>query len=267
MAFLKITFISLLTLYILVGLGVYFLQEKLIFLPEELDKDFSYNFPTAFEEHFLEMDDGAVINALHFKTDSAKGLILYFHGNAGSLQRWGEVVLPFVDQGFEVLIMDYRGYGKSVGERSYKTLLRDADRLYEFALNHTSEDQLIVFGRSLGSSFASYLAGKNNPSMLILETPFLSLGDMANRVAPIYPPSYFLRFNFKNHEALKGAECPIYIFHGTEDNVVPLESAQKLYETLDPDQAQFFVIEDGGHNNLSGFARYNEELNKILLGE
>jgi len=267
LAFLKITFVSLITLYILVGLGVYFLQEKLIFLPEELDKDFSYDFPAEFEEHFLEMEDGGVINVLHFKSDSSKGLILYFHGNAGSLRRWGDVTLPFVDKGFDVLIMDYRGYGKSTGSRTYQTLLSDADRLYKFALDRTSEDQLIVFGRSLGSSFASYLAGKNNPSKLILETPFLSLGDMANRVAPIYPPSYFLRFNFKNHKSLEGAKCPIYIFHGTEDNVVPLESAQKLYDTLDPNQAQLFIIEDGGHNDLSGFTRYNEELSKILGSE
>lgn len=257
----------LLGLYIALGLVVYFFQEKLIFLPEELDQDFVYDFPTSFEEYFVEIDDGAVLNALHFNSDSSKGLILYFHGNAGSLRRWGEVVDPFVSIGYDVLIMDYRGYGKSTGKRSYKALLSDAEKMYEFALGLTEEAKLIVFGRSIGSSFASYLAGKKNPSMLILETPFLSLGDIANRVAPIYPPNYLLRYNFKNHESLKSANCPIYIFHGTDDQIVPLESGQKLFQTLDPDKAELFVIEGGGHNNLSAYESYWQQMNRILTDE
>ncbi len=267
MNLLKIIFIVLFALYFLVGLAIYFFQEELIFLPEKLDKDFTYDFSTDYEEHFIEMTDGAIINALHFKSDSSKGLILYFHGNAGSLRRWGEVIEPFVDLGFDVLIMDYRGYGKSTGKRTYKKMLSDADKLYELALSKTTEDKVILFGRSLGSSFASYLAGKNNPSRLILETPFLSLGDIANRVAPIYPPSYLLRFNFKNHESLKEAMCPIFIFHGTEDNVVPLQSGKDLYETLDPGLAKLIVVDGGGHNNLANFDTYQKEIRNVLLNE
>ncbi len=213
------------------------------------------------------MTDGAVLNTLHFKSDSSKGLILYFHGNAGSLRRWGEVVEPFVDLGFDVLIMDYRGYGKSSGKRTYKKMLSDADQLYNFALSKSPEEKLILYGRSLGSSFASHLAGKNKPSKLILETPFLSLGDIANRVAPIYPPSYLLRFNFKNHESLKEANSPIYIFHGTEDNVVPFKSGQDLFETLDPNQATFIVVDGGGHNNLASFDVYQREIRNVLMNE
>lgn len=246
---------------------VYFFQESLIFLPEKLDRDFEYSFPASFEEHFIRMEDGAEINALHFKSDSSKGLILYFHGNAGSLRRWGDVVIPFVNVGYDVLIVDYRGYGKSTGKRTYQNMLTDADKLYEFALTLSTEDNLIVFGRSLGSSFASHVAGKNNPSKLILETPFISLGDLANRVAPLYPPSRMLRFNFKNHESLKSATCPIYIFHGTEDNVVPLSSGLKLYESLDPNQAKMFVIEGGEHNDLASFDAYQKALASILQDE
>jgi pimeloyl-ACP methyl ester carboxylesterase len=267
LAALKFTFIGLIGLYLLVGVVIYLFQEKLIFLPEKLDSDFQYNFSTSFEEHFVTMEDGAEINALHFKKDSSKGLILYFHGNAGNLHRWGDVVTPYVDMGYDVLIMDYRGYGKSTGKRSYNALLSDADRMYEFALNYVDEEQLIVFGRSIGSSFASHVAGKFNPSKLILETPFLSLGDIANRVAPIYPPSYFLRYNFKNHKSLENATCPIYIFHGTDDNIIPLESGENLFQTLDPDKAQLFVIDGGGHNNLSQFEAFNSQMKKILSGE
>lgn len=267
MTILKFTLIGLLGLYILVGIGIYFFQEKLIFLPEELPRDFEFRFESQFEEHFISMDDGAEINLLHFKSDSAKGLILYFHGNAGNLERWGDIVSPFVDIGFDVMIMDYRGYGKSTGKRTYKSLLSDADRMYEFALNHVEEDQLILFGRSIGSSFASHLAGKYNPSKLILETPFYSLGDIANRVAPIYPPSYFLRFDFKNYKALESASCPIYIFHGTSDLIVPLKSGQDLYQTLDPSNSRLYIVKDAGHNDLASFDSYWVDLKRTLQNE
>jgi len=260
-------FIWLIGFYILMGIGVYFFQEKLIFYPEKLPNDFKFNFHIKFEEHFIKMDDGAELNALRFKSENSKGLILYFHGNAGSLRRWGEVVDPFVDLGYDVLIMDFRGYGKSSGKRSHKAMLSDADRLYEFALNFVEEKNLILFGRSLGCSFASYLAGKNDPSKLILESPFYSMGDMARRVMPIFPQSIFLRFNFNNYKSLIGANCPIYIFHGKEDEIVPLESGQKLFQKLDSDQSQLFAIEGGGHNNLAGFDEYWIEMSKILGSE
>ncbi len=236
-------------------------------MPEKLDKDFEYDFSSSFREHFIEMEDGAMINALHFERDNSKGLILYFHGNAGSLRRWGEVVEPFVELGFEVLIVDYRGYGKSRGKRTYQKMLSDADKLYAFALELTDEKNLILYGRSLGSSFASHLAGKNNPSKLILETPFFSLGDIAKRVVPFFPQNYLLRFNFKNYESLKDAECSIYIFHGTDDNVVPIESGEKLYKTLNSDQASFIVVQGGEHNNLAEFQEYQREIRKVLLDE
>ena len=167
--------------------------------------------------------------------------------------------------GYEVLIMDYRGYGKSRGKKNvYRKMLSDAEAMYAFALEFTEEKNITLFGRSLGSSFASHLAGKNNPKKLILETPFLSLGDIANKVAPIYPPDYLLRFNFKNHESLKDATCPIFIFHGTEDSIVPIESGRRLFESLDPTNSRFIVIEGGGHNNLANYDSYQEALNKIL---
>lgn len=213
------------------------------------------------------MNDGAEINALHFQTSNPKGLILYFHGNAGSLERWGNVVDPFVDLGFDVLIMDYRGYGKSTGARSSKLMLSDADKLYEFARNITEEKNIIVFGRSLGSAFASHVGGKNSPASIILETPFYSLGDVAKKVVPIYPQDLLLRFNFKNYKALSKSTSPIHIFQGTNDQVVPFESATKLYKSLQAKGASITILKDGGHNDLATIDRYWEEMKKILLSE
>lgn len=264
MTIVKIIIVSLVAIYLIIGVGLYFFQERLIFQIEKLPRDFKYTFKQPFEEHFLKMKDGAEINVLHFKVENPKGLVLYFHGNAGSLERWGEIITPITELGFEVLIMDYRGYGKSIGKLGPRKMLSDSEEVYEFALRFTDEKDVILYGRSLGSAFASYLAGKKNPKMLILETPFYSLRDVVKYVAPMYPSKMLLKYRFNNKIALKNAQCPIYIFHGTDDLVVPYASAEKLYQSLKPNQAQFTVIESGGHNNLGDYELFRNELQKAF---
>ncbi|WP_370088604.1 alpha/beta hydrolase [Ekhidna sp.] len=262
----KIFIFILLATYLLGGAILYFLQEQFIFLPESLDQDYEYSFEQNFEEHNLEMEDGAKINLLHFTLPESKELIVYFHGNAGSLARWGEVVSPFVDLGYEVLIVDYRGYGKSTGKRSQVRMLHDADAIYEFAKTKETEDRIILFGRSLGSGFASYLAGKNNPKKLILETPFYSLREVAGSLIPIYPTGFLLKYQLPNFQYLEKVETPIYIFHGDQDEIVPFASGKRLYETLG-ENAKFITIEGGHHNDLSAFDAYWAEMEKVLNDE
>ncbi|WP_424962769.1 alpha/beta hydrolase [Ekhidna sp.] len=262
----RILTVALLCIYLLIGLAIYLLQESLIFLPEQLPEDFEYSFEKDFEEHNLTMQDGAVINALHFKLQDSKGLIVYFHGNAGNLARWGEVAEPFVDMSYEVLISDYRGYGKSTGNRTQKKLLSDAEEIYSFAKKLEREERIIIFGRSLGCAFASYLASKNNPEKVILETPFYSLTDVAEKLFPIYPASLLLQYRLPNHQYLKDVKAPVYIFHGTDDEVVPYESGRKLFEEH-RDKATFISVEGGHHNDLAAFDSYWEEMENVLIDE
>lgn len=263
----KIVSLIFVGLYLALGLVIFLLQERLIFLPEDLPNDYNYSFDAEFDEHFITMEDGAVINALHFTQAESKGLIVYFHGNAGNLARWGEVVYPFVELGYEVFIIDYRGYGKSSGERNQQVMLSDADAIYKYAFQLASEENIILFGRSLGSAFASYLAGKNQPSMVILETPFYSLKDVAKDIIPIYPIDFLLSYNYKNYAALQSCIAPISIFHGTRDEVVDYASGKKLYESLSGKEAQFYTIEGGHHNDLSTFPSYWESMKQVLENE
>ena len=101
-------------------------------MPDKLPQDYSYNFPENFEEINLKTNDGAILNALYFKVDKPKGVVLYFHGNAGELSRWGIVVQKFVDLNFDVLVMDYRTYGKSTGKLSQNALYEDAQLFYDY---------------------------------------------------------------------------------------------------------------------------------------
>lgn len=119
---LKKIFLTVIALYLVIFFALFLLQEKMIFMPETLPEDYVYSFRANFDELFLKTDDGAVLNALHFKVKNPKGLVLYFHGNAGELSSWGNVVQNFVNLNYDVLVMDYRTYGKSTGKLSEKAL-------------------------------------------------------------------------------------------------------------------------------------------------
>jgi len=253
-------------LYLLVVAFLFFAQESFLFQPSGLDSDYQFNFKHEFEELNLTMSDGAVINALHFKTDSAKGVILYFHGNAGNLNRWGEIVQYHVGLGYDVIIMDYRKYGKSKGDWSYDGFLSDAEELYQYAMSIYPEDKIVVYGRSLGTGFASWVASTNRPKMLILESPYTSIGDMAEFFYPLAPARYLIRYNFKPSEYLKQLSCPLFIIHGTDDLIVPYFFGEQLYDQLkDQKPVSLVTIEGGSHNDLIEYDSYKEGIESILF--
>ncbi|MBX2827406.1 MAG: lysophospholipase [Flavobacteriaceae bacterium] len=255
---------SLLGLYLLIALLMFMLQEKLIFLPTTLPQEYPYTFQQDFEELFLETDDGARLNALHFKTHNPKGLILYFHGNAGDLSRWGNVTSYFNQFDYDVLVMDYRTYGKSTGKLSEKALYKDAQLFYDTAKELYAEQDIVVYGRSLGTTFATYVAAQNQPQRLILETPFYGLETLAKERYWFLPVSGLLRYKFPNWKHAERVSCPITILHGTEDNVVPYSSGKQLYETLPKDQGKLVTISGGAHNNLIDFPAYHEAIRAVL---
>ncbi len=243
---------------------LYFLQEKLIFLPERLPADYRYTFEVPFEEFYIDRPDGATLNALHFKKEDPTGVILYFHGNAGNLARWGEVVQDLVNLNYDVVVMDYRTYGKSKGKLSEKALLEDAQAFYEYLVRSYQAKDIVLYGRSLGTAMASYVASQNQVSLLILETPFYSLLDVAKGRFPILPIENFIKYPFRNHEFLRHTNTRTVIFHGDQDEVVPIASSLKLLRSLDGKPVEFIEIEGGEHNNLNTFETYRRALRLLL---
>ncbi len=267
MSKLKKSVLGLLVFFIFLMAMLTFFQEKLIFLPTKLPQDFKYVFEEDFEEFFLTSADGARLNALHFKAKSPKGLILYFHGNAGDLSRWGEIAAYFVDKEYDIIVMDYRTYGKSTGKLSERALYGDAQLFYDHVKKSHEENNIILYGRSLGSAMATYLCSQNQPKKLILETPFYSLAEVAKERFPFLPVQSLMRYEFPSYRYMKDTECPVYIFHGTNDGVVPYESGKRLFEHVRTKTKRFFTIEGGGHNNLIEFEAYDEAIDSILLTE
>jgi alpha-beta hydrolase superfamily lysophospholipase len=251
-------------MYVMIGASLYLFQEKLLFLPTELHQDYPFEFGYPFDEVFLHPEPEVTINAIHFKVNNPKGVILYFHGNAGDLSRWGKITEYFVEKNYDVLVMDYRTYGKSKGKLSENAFYNDAQYCYNYLLQHYPEEAVILYGRSLGTGIASFVAHKNKPKTLILETPYYSIEDVAKQRFPVFPVSKLLRYKFPTYEFIQSVNCPIFIFHGTDDKVVPYASGLKLKETASSDKITFISLSGGGHNNLMKYDAYNMQIDKIL---
>ena len=260
---LKKFILVLLGIYVMIGSALYFFQEKILFLPTTLEQDYQYSFNYSFEELFLKTDKDAVINAIHFKTENPKGVILYFHGNAGDLSRWGTITEYFAERNYDVLVIDYRTYGKSKGKLSESAMYKDAQYCYDYLMKHYPENKITLYGRSLGTGIASYLASKNQPKQLILETPYYSILDVAKHRFPMFPVKQLLKYRFPTYQYLPEIKCSITIIHGTEDSVVPYSSGKKLSE-LPIKNLDFITVEGAEHNNLIEFDMYHKVIKTKL---
>lgn len=256
----------ILTIVILyLGISLYFFlqQEKLIFWPEKLSDDFQFEFDAPFEEFTLKFPKKVLINCLHFTTPNPKGCILMHHGNQGNMIRWGTHYTKFTKLGYDVLVYDYRTYGKSKGRLTELALIRDARRVYKHLLKTYSKEDIIHYGISLGTGIATRLAVGINCRMLILETPYRSMLEMASRKAPFLLVKYILKFHLRTDRAIKKVKCPIHIFHGTDDDLIPYKDG--VYLSKLNSRASLTTFKGGKHSNLDTFESYHKRLEEILM--
>ncbi|MCB0446935.1 MAG: alpha/beta fold hydrolase, partial [Gelidibacter sp.] len=257
MAYWISTFITIVIIYIAVSIALYYLQDYMLFKPEKLPKDFQFNYDNQkFEEHNLQTRDGAIINGIQFKPKGeSKGVVLYLKGNSKSIKGWGKFAVDFTRLGYNVLMVDYRGFGKSTGRRSQKAIKRDLQEVYNKLKELTTEDRIILYGRSLGSGFAAKLASMNNPRMLILDAPYYSLTKVTARYAPFMPLSLLMKYPLPTYKWLKYVQCPIHIIHGTHDKLIPYKTSVKLSQ-VNPKLTKLHTVIGGGHKDLNNFESY-----------
>lgn len=251
--------------YVALAVIYYLLQERFIFVGTPLQRKYKFIIATKFDEIFLESQEGGTLHAMHIQAKESDGLILYFHGNTGNLKRWATVAEELTTYGKDVLVVDYRGFGKSQGRRTQETLYADAQLIYEHAKTLAAEKDIIVYGRSLGTGLAVKVAADNNPSRLALETPFFNMIDVGFYHFPFLPVRFLLRFPFRSDKYIPQVTCEIAIFHGTRDRVVPYKSGLKLYELIsEKAQHNMVTIPRGRHSNLSNFPLFRDKMTEFL---
>lgn len=250
-------------LYVILCGLIYFFQEKLIFFPQKLDKNYQFGFGQKFEELNIKSTDGKLINGLLFKADNSKGLIFYLHGNAGCLSSWGDVAKTYTDLNYDVFIFDYRSFGKSEGNISGQNqLFHDNQIVYNELKKIYSEDKIIVLGYSIGTGLASKLASTNNPRLLILQAPYYNLTDMMKHTYS-FIPEFILTYKLATNEYLKDCKMPIAIFHGNKDEVIYYGSSLKLKDEF-KEQVTLITLIGQGHNGMTDNADYRIALKKVL---
>lgn len=257
--------IIVLIAYVVISIALYYLQDYFLFKPEKLPEDFQFYYENQdIKEYNLETRDGAVINGLLFRPkEESKGIVLYLKGNSKSIKGWGKFAVDFTRHGYNVLMVDYRGFGKSTGRRSQKAIKRDLQVIYNKIKEQTTEDKIILYGRSLGSGFAAKLASMNNPKMLILDAPYYSLTKVTARYMPFMPLSVLIKYPLPTYKWLKYVQCPIHIIHGTNDKLIPYKTSVKL-SNVNPKRTKLHSVIGGGHKNLNNFESYHKMIHEII---
>jgi pimeloyl-ACP methyl ester carboxylesterase len=177
---------------------------------------------------FFDTAPGVRINGLHFFREIPKGLILYFHGNTSSIKGWAKYARDFFRYDYDVILVDYRGFGKSTGKRTEKDMLSDMQFIYEKLLEKHQQQDILIYGRSMGSGFAAKIAADNKPRYLILDAPYYSFLKVAERFLPILPMRWVLRFHLRTDKWIRKVNCHTYIIHGTKDWLIPYQTQRKI---------------------------------------
>ena len=243
-------------------------QEKRIFDFKPLEQNYKFDFDTNHKEVVLNTED-SVLTGLHFKAQNPKGAIYYLHGKGSNLShsKWKKIVKQFVEvHGYDVFMIDYRGFGKSLGKVSYDGLLRDANAGYNYLKTLFPEESITVYGLSLGTSFATYVASNNQPKQLVLEAPFYSLFDVACTTLPKVPPFMIqtvLKYPLRTDIWIQNLTCPVYIFHGTNDEIIPYDSSIRLSQ-IAKTPCDLTIIPHGDHNHLNLTQEYKQKIEEIL---
>jgi len=252
----------LVAIYVIGGIALYLLQDLLIFHPTALPRDHKFSFSQSFEENNIAFGKEN-LSILKFKPGvPPKGIVLFFHGNMENVEHYQQYPSLFTRNGYEIWMIDYPGFGKSTGKRTENILYEQSVLMYNLASEQRHADSIIIYGKSLGTAPASYLASVKNCKLLVLETPFYNMPELAGDHFPIYSLFPLVRYSFPNNLHLEKTKSPVLIFHGTNDNVVPYKEAKRL--ATENRQAKLITLDKGTHNDLFVFEEYQRVMDSVL---
>ena len=255
--------------YALLGLILYLMQERMVFLanmpgraliatPQQLGLEF--------DDVYFETGDGVTLHGWYVHAREPRGTLLFFHGNAGNISHRLDSIAIFDALGLDTLIIDYRGYGQSDGKPSEAGTYEDAEAAWHYLVTERGvrADNIVVFGRSLGGAVAARLAKRHQPAAVIVESTFTSAVDVARRLYWYFPVRLITRLDYPVVNDLAAAQCPVLVVHSRNDEILPFAMAETLYAAA-PEPKSFLEL-SGDHNMgflLTG-VRYQEELARFI---
>jgi len=248
--------------YVAVCVAVAFFQARLIYFPSRGYDQTPEDAAIRFETVRLETADGETVVGWYVPRVNATATVLFFHGNAGNMSDRLYDARVLKDLGFNVLLIDYRGYGESTGSPSEDGLYADAGAAWKYLTQTRGvpTERMVLFGRSLGGAVAIELAKRHEPAVLVVESTFTRLADVGNHHYAFLPVSLMLTQRFDSVTKIPHIACPKLILHGTDDQLIPIALGRRLFAAAaEPKQ---FIQTPGGHNN-SGFTFTEEYIRKF----
>jgi len=231
---------------------IYFRQSSLIFYPNVPGRDLSatpQQIGLGYENVELVTEDKVGLHGWFIPSSDARGTVLFFHGNAGNISHRLDSIAIFNRMNLDVFIFDYRGYGQSQGRVTEAGTYLDAEAAWSYLVETRGidTDRIIVFGRSLGSSIAAWLASRHSPAALILESGFSSVPSMAQRLYPFLPVQWLSRFSYDTRQYVSNLTCPLLVVHSKNDEIIPYAEGRLIFDAA-PEDKKFLDIR-GGHND------------------
>lgn len=219
-------------------------QRSLIYLPSQHVPDP----PSGVEEVTYETEDGLSLTGWLLRARDERGVVIVFNGNAGN--RAGRLPLgeALVDEGYSVLLTDYRGYGDNPGSPSEQGLAMDARAAVSFARDDLRSTDLVYFGESLGAAVAIGLANEHPPEALVLRSPFSSLVAVAGHHYWYLPASLLLEDRYENVTRIESIEVPVLVIAGSTDDIVPTGQSREVYEAA-VEPKRLVIVDGAGHND------------------
>lgn len=251
-----------------IGLTVllFIFQSYYIYHPDREVTDTPALYRLPFEEIYLQTADQVKLQGWFVPATHPRGTVLFFHGNAGNMGYWLELLNIFHELNFNSFHIDYRGFGKSEGNPSEAGTYQDALAAWNYLVTQRqlAPTSIVLHGQSLGGAVAGWLATQKKPKVLILESTFTSIPNMAARLFPYLPTRWLTRYQYNTLENLKNIHCPVLVIHSPDDEIIPFNEGQQLFTAASEPKA--FLKIQGKHNGgvLLDLQHYTRGLKDFL---
>ena len=258
--------ITIAGVYLVFAGFLFIFQSHYIYYPGRVLSVTPHSIGLQFESVSFETTDGVQLSGWFVPSESARGVILFCHGNAGNISHRLDSIQIFHQLGLDVFIFDYRGYGQSEGKPTEQGTYKDSEAAWRYLIEErqVKPNEVIIFGRSLGGAVASWLAQSHTAGGLILESTFTSLPDIAAGLYPFLPVRLLLRFEYNTAEYLGRVDCPVLIVHSRDDEIMPFDHGQQLFESAK--EPKKFLEIAGTHNSgfITSGKRYEDGLHTFI---
>jgi fermentation-respiration switch protein FrsA (DUF1100 family) len=255
--------------YALILLFLFLAQSRLIYFPSIPSRALGPgpdSIGLGYENLHILTEDGVRLHAWYVPAREPRGVVLFFHGNAGNISHRLDSLRIFHGLNLSTLIFDYRGYGRSEGRVSEQGTYRDAAATWHYLTERRGipASQVILFGRSLGAAIAAHVASHRSPAGLIIESGFVSVPELAAQLYPWLPARWLARFRYPTGEYVKRVPAPVLIIHSRDDEIIPFAQGRSIFSQAR--EPKHFLELRGGHNDgfLVSGRHYRDGLDAFL---